>query len=62
MGIAPAELENVFDPFHSSHRKTGGTGLGLSLAYSFVRNHGGSIDISAAPRKGTRVTVFLPLT
>jgi PAS domain S-box-containing protein len=56
-GIEPAILEDVFTPFFTT--KEAGTGLGLSIVRKIVAQHGGTIDISSAPGKGTRVVVRL---
>lgn len=57
-GIEPAILADVFTPFFTT--KEAGTGLGLSIVRKIVAQHGGSIDISSAPGKGTRIEVRLP--
>lgn len=62
-GIAEADRDKVFDPFvrleNSRNRDTGGAGLGLAIARSIVRNHGGDITLSQAAR-GLRVHIHLP--
>lgn len=64
-GIPPAELDRVFDPFYrletSRSRETGGTGLGLTVARSTIRAHGGDITLANHPDGGLQVTVTLPL-
>ena len=62
-GIAPADREKVFDPFvrleDSRNRGTGGAGLGLSIARSIIRRHGGDIELlDGSP--GLRVRLHLP--
>ena len=59
-GIAPEHMNAVFDPFFTTKKRGEGTGLGLSIAASIVRNHGGEINLSSAPGKGTTVTVTWP--
>lgn len=63
-GIPPEEYENVFRPFYrleaSRNRDSGGCGLGLSIARSVIRGHGGDIELDRAPRGGLRVRVILP--
>lgn len=59
-GIAPEDLPRVTDPFYSTRRERGGTGLGLSLSLSIAREHGGSLDVASTPGVGTVVTVSLP--
>jgi two-component system NtrC family sensor kinase len=58
-GIPPEQLESVFNPFFTTRR--GGTGLGLSVSYGIVRDHGGSIEVASAPGQGTSFRVTLPL-
>lgn len=64
-GIPEPELERVFDPFMrleaSRSRETGGYGLGLSIARSILRAHGGDIVLSNRPGGGLRATLTLPL-
>jgi len=58
-GIPPENLKRVFDPFFTTRAATGGTGLGLSLAYRIVRHAGGDIRLSSAIGRGTTVEVVL---
>ena len=59
-GIAPEHLHAVFDPFFTTKKRGEGTGLGLPIASSIVRNHGGEIDLASVHGKGTTVTVSWP--
>ncbi|HVZ89734.1 MAG TPA: ATP-binding protein [Polyangia bacterium] len=59
-GIPPEHLLAVFDPFFTTKKRGEGTGLGLPIAASIVRNHGGEITLSSAAGEGTVVTVFWP--
>lgn len=63
-GIPVAELDRVFDPFYrlesSRSRETGGTGLGLTVARSTVRAHGGDVTLANRDGGGLSVTVTLP--
>lgn len=64
-GIPPTELDRVFDPFYrleaSRSRETGGTGLGLTVARSTVRAHGGDVELANRDGGGLSVTVTLPM-
>jgi len=64
-GIPPAELDRVFDPFYrleaSRSRETGGTGLGLTVARSTIRAHGGDVALANRDGGGLSVTVTLPV-
>lgn len=64
IGIAPADLDNLFTPFfradRSRQRGTGGVGLGLSLAKKIVESHGGRIDVTSVEGRGSTFRVWLP--
>lgn len=59
-GIAPAVLENLFEPFVTSKPRGKGTGLGLSIVHGIVTEHGGSIRVDTAQGRGSTFTVTLP--
>ena len=58
-GIPPDALPHVFDPFFST-KGTEGTGLGLSVSYGIVKNHGGRLRVESTVGKGTTCSVELP--
>src|SRR5205814_1548937 len=60
-GIPPENLSHIFDPFFSTKRAAGGTGLGLSVCHGIVSDHGGTISVQSKVREGTRFTIELPL-
>ncbi|MBI2059970.1 MAG: PAS domain S-box protein [Nitrospirae bacterium] len=59
-GIAPEHLPKVFDPYFTT--KSTGSGLGLAVCHSIVKNHGGHIEIQSEVGRGTTVKVWLPAT
>lgn len=58
IGMTPEALGHAFEPFYTT--KSRGTGLGLSICKRIAETHGGSIELTSAPGKGTTVTVHLP--
>ena len=51
----------AFDPFFTTRRDQGGTGLGLHIVYSIVTNRlGGRLDLDSEPGKGTQIQIILP--
>src|SRR4029077_20711748 len=61
VGIRPASVQRIFDPFYTTKRPGGGTGLGLSICLSIVREHGGTIEAEALPGGGSAFRVYLPI-
>lgn len=59
MGIAPENLENIFNPYFTTKKE--GTGLGLASAYGIVKSHNGYIDVISEPGRGTTFKIFLPI-
>jgi polar amino acid transport system substrate-binding protein len=60
IGIPPEVRPYLTDPFFTTKRDTGGTGLGLSVSAGIVKEHGGSLDFDSVPGEGTVVTLRLP--
>jgi signal transduction histidine kinase len=60
-GIDEQFISHVFDPFFTTKGVGEGTGLGLSVSYGIVHDHGGQIEVTSEPGKGARFTVLLPL-
>ncbi|MBB4154521.1 signal transduction histidine kinase [Sphingomonas jinjuensis] len=58
-GIPPGDRERVFEPFFTSRRATGGTGLGLPITRSLLESHGGDIALIGA-EKGTAFRLLVP--
>ncbi|HEX8886700.1 MAG TPA: response regulator, partial [Noviherbaspirillum sp.] len=59
-GMSPAVLEKAFEPFFTTKPEGEGTGLGLSMAYGFVRQSGGTIRIYSEVGVGTTIRIYLP--
>ena len=59
-GIEPRHLKKIFDPFFTTKTTGEGTGLGLSVSYGIVQNHGGHIQVKSRPGEGSVFTVVLP--
>jgi two-component system NtrC family sensor kinase len=60
-GIAPEVMGRIFDPFFSTKNTGEGTGLGLSVSYGIIKDHGGDIQVESEPGEWTRFTIVLPL-
>jgi signal transduction histidine kinase len=60
-GISPEHLPRIFDPFFTTKAVGHGTGLGLSVSYGIIRDHGGSIQAESEPGRGSIFRVRLPL-
>ncbi len=64
IGIAPEDLDRVFDRFHraehSRSRAHGGAGLGLTIARMLAELQGGSISVDSTPNEGSRFVLWLP--
>jgi len=61
MGIPKDVLPHIFEPFFTTKAEGKGVGLGLAIAFGIVQQHGGNIEVSSAPQKGTAFTVTLPV-
>ncbi len=57
-GIAPENLEKIFNPFFTTRQE--GTGLGLAISARIVQGHGGRMKVVSQPGQGTTFTLFLP--
>jgi two-component system cell cycle sensor histidine kinase/response regulator CckA len=58
VGISKDNLDKIFNPFFTTER--GKSGLGLSIAFSIIKNHNGYISVDSEIKKGTVVTIFFP--
>jgi len=61
IGIPQENLPKIFEPFFTTKKDGKGVGLGLSVAYGIIQDHGGSIYIQSKAGKGTTLKVNLPL-
>jgi signal transduction histidine kinase len=60
-GIPKEQIGRIFDPFFSTKSEHAGTGLGLSVAYGIVKQHGGMLHCYSEERVGTTFKVYLPI-
>jgi signal transduction histidine kinase len=61
IGMDEETRDRIFDAFFTTKREVAGVGLGLSVSYSIIRQHGGWINVESEPGKGTRFQIRLPL-
>lgn len=63
IGISGTDLHRIFEPFYTK-KKMGrsGTGLGMAVVWSTVKDHGGYIDVQSKPEVGTIFTLYFPVT
>ena len=59
-GIAPEDIRRIYDPFFSTRKKSGGNGLGLSISYGIVQEHGGAMEVESDVSSGTRFLIRFP--
>jgi two-component system, NtrC family, sensor kinase len=61
-GLKPENRNKIFDPFFSTKKTGESTGLGLSVSYGIIQDHGGDITVKSEPGKWTEFTVHLPVS
>lgn len=59
-GIAPADQRHLFDPFFTTRKAEGGTGLGLAVSNNLIQQLGGFIEVESTVGVGSRFTIHLP--
>ena len=62
VGVEPADLPKLWEPFFTTKPEGKGTGLGLPICRRTVEEHHGTIEIDSLPGKGTTVRIILPAT
>jgi PAS domain S-box-containing protein len=60
MGIREEHLDKIFEAFFTTKEGVKGVGLGLSVCYGFIKEHGGDIKVSSKQSEGTAFTIILP--
>ena len=61
VGIPKEDFSKLFEPFFTTKKKGKGVGLGLSVAYGIIEEHGGSIYVNSKEGIGTTFNIKLPL-
>jgi len=62
VGIPPEVMSHIFEPFYTTKGVGKGTGLGLAAVHGAIVEHGGSIRLYSEPGKGTKFSIFLPVS
>ncbi len=62
VGMSEEVREKIFDAFFTTKEQVRGVGLGLSVCYGIIQDHGGAIEVESVPDKGSTFTIVLPVT
>jgi signal transduction histidine kinase len=62
VGMRPAEIAHIFEPFYTTKEPGQGTGLGLATSQRIIQQHGGSIEVVSEKGNGSTFIVRLPVT
>ena len=60
-GIREEHIDKIFDSFFTTKGEVKGVGLGLSVCYGFIKDHGGDIKVKSRVGVGTTFTITLPI-
>jgi len=60
-GISPEHMRHLTDPFFTTKRNSGGTGLGLSVSANIVKEHSGTLTFESSSGRGTNARLFIPV-
>ena len=60
-GMTEHTIEHIFDPFYTTKEVGRGTGMGMTLVYAMVRDHGGKIEINSILETGSTIHCLFPL-
>jgi len=61
MGIREEDIDKIFDAFFTTKDRVKDVGLGLSVCYGFIEEHGGDIRVASQWGSGTTFTIILPI-
>jgi signal transduction histidine kinase len=61
IGMTEEEQNRIFEPFYTTKGDRGGTGLGLSVTYGIIADHGGTIEVTSQKGQGSMFEVWLPI-